>query len=665
MLDLSGVAVVLAELLVLFLPGFGVAVGAGLARWPAVAAAPLIGYGLTTVGGPLTASLGVAWNIATFLVLSLVAGAVLFALRIFSAGRRGERSNEADPTVPVVGRTRLADVAMLAGVLIGFAITAVTVLRGIGSLNAIHQDWDAVFHANAIRFIMDSGNADPSALGPVIDYEAAGFYYPNGFHALTAAIGGVSGGNVPALLNGQILLVGGIAGLGLAVLLRAFGLRLAAIVSAPILLAAFASFPYDTLFRGPVLPFAVGVALLPAYAVVVENALSTRRAPILILSALATCGLIGLQPSTAVTGIVFAIALVAFRWISTPSRIRQDVVIGVSIGGLTAVLAVQSLLQATGATVIDVQDWAAVETAGQAVGDMLLLNHAASFPQYWLVALVAIGALGFRRLRAMWWWLAGSAVFFVLFVASAAYDAPLVEKLTGLWWNDRWRFAAIVVLGMAVLATNGVVVAADTLAGLGRRIPALRALTSRQLVAGTAALVLALFALLSSGFYVDHNADRMASAYQDGPTVTDAERAAMAVLAGMVAPGERVMNDPNDGSPWMYALQDVTPVFGHILNPPTLPGRPIGPQDLLLRFNCLDSDPDVRQIVEDNNIAYVYLGDGFIRAEFEHFAGLDDLSGVDSLQEVWSNEDEDLVIYEVHLAPLAEPSRACSADSSN
>lgn len=659
--DPAGFAVLAVMVAVLFVPGYGVAVAAGAPRWPAVAAAPLVAYGITTVGGPLTAALGISWNLVTFLVLTVLIGLVLFGLRILLARRSGS-SATSDPTVEQSLWSRRSELFMVAGVLLGVLITAVTVLRGIGSLDAVHQDWDAVFHANAVRFIMDTGNADPSALGAVVDYEALSFYYPNSFHALTAAVGGVTGADVPVLINGQILLVGGIAGLGLAVLLRRFGARLVAVVAAPVLLSAFASFPYDTLWRGPVLPFAVGIALVPAFVLLVENSLATRQPGAIVLAALGGCGLLGLQPSTAVTGIVFAVALTLYRWILAPRRIRRELLIGIGVGAATAVLAVQSLLQASGATVIAVQDWPAVESAGQAVGEMLLLNHGAAFPQYWLVALAILGVFGIQRIKALWWWLLSAAVFLGLFVLAAAYEGNLVAQLTGLWWNDRWRFAGIIVLGIAVLAAHGVVVAADALTRLAVRLPAVRGLAPSLRTASAAALVLAVFAVLSSGFYSGTNAARMAASYQGGPTVTESEREAMSVLADLVAAEDMVMNDPNDGSPWMYALDNVRPVFGHILNPLTLPGRPEGPQDLLLRFNCLDSDPAVRQIVEDNQIAYVYLASGFLRPYFERFPGLQDLDEVDSLREVWSEGGQ--VIYEVDVVPMEqERSSACSSSS--
>lgn len=661
MLDLSGFVLFSVEILILLVPGFLIGRVAGLPAWTAAAAAPLLAFGVATLAGPASASLGLRWNALVFLIACAVLAGVLFALRVLLSARLGLGLRPADPTVAPVTRGRLADVIMLGGVIVGGVLTIVTALSGMGSLGAIHQDWDAVFHANAIQFILDTGSADPSALAALNDYESSAFYYPNSFHALTAAVGGITGAGVPELLNSQIALVGGLAGLGIAALLRAFGARVITAAVAPVLLAAFASFPYDTLWRGPVLPFAIGVALIPAHLLLIEAALSLRSVGTIVLAGVGTCGLIGLQPSTAVTGIVFAVALVGYRVILARHRIKGDLLVGVLIGVAALLFGMQSIIQASGVSVIAIQDWPAVETPGQAVGEVLLLNHGASFPQLWLVALIGVGVLTATRIRQMWWWLAGTSIFVVLFVLAAAYEGPLVEQLTGLWWNDRWRFAGIVILGLVVLAAHGFTVATDGLHALARRIGAVRRLSSRTVVAAAAVAVLAAFGLFSSGFYIGYNVDRMSTAYRGGPLVTDDEQVAMDELASLVGPGEYVMNDPNDGSAWMYALVEVTPMFGHIVNPYALGLKGTDQQDLLTTFNCLDSDQHIRDLVESYDIAYVYLGSGFIRQEFERFQGLEDLDEVDSLREVWSDEDNDLVIYEVDLVPETDqPSRACA-----
>ncbi len=175
-----------------------------------------------------------------------------------------------------------------------------------------------------------------------------------------------------------------------------------------------------------------------------------------------------------------------------------------------------------------------------------------------------------------------------------------------------------------------------------------------MLSAACGLVVLILFGVATSGFYLGTNADRMTRGYQDGPLVSDDERAALDELASLVGPDERVMNDPNDGSAWMYALHGVAPMFGHVVGPYAVGDKGVDQQDLLLSFNCLDSDEHIRDLVESYNITYVYLAAGFVRPAFERYPGLEDLDDVTSLREVWADQENDLVIYEIDLAPLIE-----------
>ena len=664
--DPSDLGLLLAHIAVLWVPGLALALAVGMRPWIAAASAPLLTYGIATVAGPFTATVGLRWG-PTTLILAAVLASVLAVTFRFLPRRLRLLSGVDDPTVAPGAPGLGSDLAMAAGVLIGGVVSVAASLAGMGSFATINQDWDAVFHANTVRFILDTGDADPTALAAINDFELGSFFYPNSFHSVAAVTGELTGAGIFQLLNVPIALLGGIAGLGLAVLMRTFGARLAAAAAVPVLLAAFASFPYDVSWRGPLIPFAMGVALLPAFAVLTETTLATRRPASFLLTGLAACGLFGLHPSVAVVGAMFVVALLAARWWGHRQRIRSDLICGGILALLTVVLGIQQILGVLGTRVIDVQDWPAVTTPGRAFGDLLVLNHDSIFPQYWLVVLMLIGALGIGRIRALWWWLAVTAAFVGLFVLAAAYEGPWVAKLTGLWWNDRYRLAAIAVLGFAVLAANGVVVAADRVVALLGKSSRVARLPRRSAVAAASAVILVMFGTLSSGFYLPPNVARMSSAYQDGlpyaagVNVTTADREAMEELARMVEPGQRVMNDPNDGSALMYALVGVQPMFGHITPNPLDKGPDRAA--LVLSFNCLDSDPDVRALVDEYDIGYVFQGGALLRPGMERFPGLLGLDQVDSLERVWSDETDMLGIYRIALQPLAAPSTPCAAQA--
>lgn len=652
----SGAVLLLTNLLLLFGPGLLVTVAAGLPRWTALAAAPLLSYGLVAVTGPLVGALGGRWGPGWLWLAAALAAAIALGLRF---GRRtvgGPVPDEADgsgdggdrPAGAGALRRRFGDLFVLAGIAVGAVVGAGTALQAMGSLDRVNQHWDAIFHANAVRFILDTGNADPSALRALNDYERDSFFYPNSYHAMAAAVGNLTDATVPALLNSQFLLLAGLTGLSLAVLVLRFGGGVALAATVPVLVPAFSAFPNDLLDWGPILSFATALALMPAFIVVVADQLRDRRPAGYLVFALGAVGLLGVHPSVAVTAAVLLVLLLAFRWNRRSALIKPDLIV-LAIGGAAALLlGYRYVLGTLSAGVYAAVDWPVVGRPGAMLGILLTLNEGKDYPQFALVVLMVLGLTALHRLRDLRWLLAGGVLFAALFVLAASYEGRWVAVLTGPWWNDRWRLGAIVALPMMVLAGHGLVrLATWTAAAIGSVIR-----TEQGRTAGLGAALVALlvaFALITDGFYRDDNAERMAVAYEPTRSVSTAEAAGLRVLADLVPAGGRVMNDPYDGSALMYALYDVQPMFGHVIEPETVPD--LGPDQrlLLTRFHCLDTDAAVRDLVERYDIGYVFLGDDFVQSRLRRADGLTRLSQVSALEVVY--DEDDVRIYRVDPAP--------------
>ena len=160
-------------------------------------------------------------------------------------------------------------------------------------------------------------------------------------------------------------------------------------------------------------------------------------------------------------------------------------------------------------------------------------------------------------------------------------------------------------------------------------------------------LVALLVIIATKGLYVSRNSERLAQAFSDGPVVSHTMEAGMQELARRAQAGSLVMNDPFDGSPWMWSLAGAHPVFGHAL---ILPGDavPAGQQRMLLynAFDRLDTDRAVQAAVRDLNIRYVFVSQGqIVGAKPTPIPGLRGLDQVKSLKPVWRNSQT--VIYAV------------------
>jgi hypothetical protein len=69
------------------------------------------------------------------------------------------------------------------------AVGAATFLGGVGRLDAVQQDWDAPYHGNLIRWIVETGNPLPSTLAPLANLpQGVPYFYPDTYHALLALL---------------------------------------------------------------------------------------------------------------------------------------------------------------------------------------------------------------------------------------------------------------------------------------------------------------------------------------------------------------------------------------------------------------------------------------------------------------------------------------------
>ena len=85
------------------------------------------------------------------------------------------------------GIARRPALTVAAGVLLGALLIMWAAYRGIVHWQSIPSTWDAVWHANTVRFILDTGQASSTHMGELRNVEThQPLYYPSVFHALTA-----------------------------------------------------------------------------------------------------------------------------------------------------------------------------------------------------------------------------------------------------------------------------------------------------------------------------------------------------------------------------------------------------------------------------------------------------------------------------------------------
>ncbi len=640
--------VVLLALLVL--PGLLIGAAAGLRGWLLASGAPVLSFGLVGVAGSVLPVLGFTWTPPALASSALVAAGLILAARIVVGRLRPDRTPHVPPNT-----WRVVDhVAVAAAVLVSAAVGVLVTAGGTDAFTAIPQFWDTAFHSNAIRYIADTGQSSPAALAELSDPDGA-FYYPNAFHVVGATLVMITGVGVMGALEFLIAVLPALFALGVAALVRVVSGRPAIAVASALLAASFSGFPYD--LAGVLLPYVMGLALLPAFlaqwADVLEPRISSAQPGVrarAVALGLGAVGLLALHPTTVVAAAILAgFYLLQLWWTRRPAT-SDAVVIGV--GALaTAVLGAPLLLASATAAAGESFDWPVAMPAAEAVGRLLTLAHGHENPQWWLAGVVALGLIGLRRHPELRFLAAGGLVFAVVFVMSASYEGPWVELLSRPWWNDRWRLVSLWVVAVVPLAGAGVVVVRDVALDLLRcsRVPA-TVIDGRGRAIPAALLAVLLLGLVvaSDGLYRARNTERIAAAFTDGPAVSRAEVEAFTRLAAVVPPGARVMNDPYDGSPVMYAIAGVRPVFAQPLHQQLdLAGLTPERRLLFTSFRDLDDDPAVRDLVRQMGITHAVVSEGLVFTAPGTAPGMRGLDQVDSLHLQFATPTT--TVYEVRL----------------
>src|ERR1700722_7824305 len=149
--------------------------------WPvAIAVGPALTYGVVALAIIPLGALGIPWNGWTALAALVAVCVVMTGLQLLLA-----RYRDAEAEARGIGGWPALTVA--AGVLLGVLLIMWAAYRGITHWQSVPSTWDAVWHANEVRYILDTGQASSTHMGELRNVEThQPLYYPSVFHALVA-----------------------------------------------------------------------------------------------------------------------------------------------------------------------------------------------------------------------------------------------------------------------------------------------------------------------------------------------------------------------------------------------------------------------------------------------------------------------------------------------
>lgn len=630
-------------------PGLLLSILLGLRGIAVLGSAPAFSITTITLASLAAPFFGMQWGLAP---IAITAAVLLVAVVIFRVLWHQFRPQPAFPHTPV----RLLTWAAL-GIGVAAIIITVRFMYAFGEPENISQTYDNIFHLNALRFVLDTGNASSLTLGGLnLADPSAGAFYPAGWHALTAAVASITGVSLPVAINLVSILIGAIYWpLSCVFFVRTIvGPRAVAIVGAGVLSAAFGAFPYGLVDFGVIYPYMLGVSILPAALAYGAIATGISKHPEMRISR-ARFALLGVLPGIMLAHPSVAMAFVAFSTVmvirgahlehrrlvareASTRRIR-----------LTIAATLVILLGYAGAwLVVRVSvAWQPEITVAQALGESLT-SATNDLPVAWIVtALVAIGIWIVRNRQAEYWIIFNFALAGILYIAAAAMpQSPFRSLLVGTWYGDSHRLAALLPIVTLPLATLGLVWVYDKVSarGLGR-------LPKPGSKSRTQAIITIIVILVASQGYAVHVAtlnarDRYVVPEFPPKVQTDPPMKEAALLTPdeldvlnhvdeYVPEGAMVAGNPWTGAGLVYAIADRPAMLPHV-------GGFDTPQTDIIGEHLRDADryTSVCDAVKALKVGYALdFGTREVHGEKHDFGGLTELATSTAVEPLYTSGD--------------------------
>ncbi|MEI6251821.1 MAG: DUF6541 family protein [Mycobacteriaceae bacterium] len=612
---------VLIAVLLLTVPGAFVARIGGL-RWPmAVAVAPALTYGVVALAIVPFGAIGIRWNALSAAAVLVAVSGLLYGCRTLLTRSRWLSSARTSG-----GLDRPALIAG-AGVVFGALAIGFAAWRGLPHWQSIPSNWDAVWHANTIRWILDTGQASPTHMGELRNVETkASLYYPSTFHALAAVLAQLTGAApTTAYTLSSLAAAVWLFPLSAAVLTwqllagRTSRWRTAgAAAAAAGLSASFTAVPYVE-FATASMPNMAGYGLaVPAFVLVTSTLAHRDRIPLAVIAVVAVF-------SVHITAGVVLLTFLAAWWLLDallrPVRGRAGDVATlamIAIPSLVVLLAqFRGVLQQ--AEIITGHEFLTYEGRQKGLFDAVTQHtrHLNDFPiQNILIALAGTGflLLVFRRI----WWPAGVWLLLVVSIvySSAPFRGPIgavVRRYSELFYSDPRRLSGVVTLLYTPMAGVGLFWVCLLVVTWAQRLShRLGGHPSRKFwIGATAGLVVAVCFGLAWHYFPRHRF-LMGDKY-DQVIVNDKDLQAIEYLAQLPGARDTVIGDANvDGTAWMYAVAGLHPLWTHY-DYPVQQGPGYNRFVFWAYADDADHDPRVAAAVRALNIKYVLTSGPVVR----------------------------------------------------
>ncbi|WP_427130208.1 DUF6541 family protein [Pseudarthrobacter sp. S9] len=641
---------IIGAAILLIAPGLLVALAVRFRGFDAVALAPALTVGIVVVTSTLTPFVNIRFGLVPVAVVSLlVAAAGMFAVR-YRATRQPAAPRQR--MRPLSGPWTLGGLVPFAAFGVAALLVAASVVRAIGSPQAFSQTYDAVFHLNSVKFALETGQASSLTIGGM----TGGGFYPAGWNAVAVLVASTTGAEVPVAVNITSIVIAAVFWpLGCLLLTRwIVGPRASATVAAAIACASLGAFPLLMMDFGVLYPNLLAISLLPAAIALAASLVglapgSGRRDLATALTLLlGLAGLVVAHPTTFMAWVTWTLPMAGFlAWRSFGASWRNrrtgrgrftKYVLSVS-GYSIAFVALWIVLRPPA----DASFWGPRGTVPQAFGEALVTSPVDLSPA-WLVAPLALFGLWscFKVPKRLAWLGLVFVLFAGLYIVAAGFPkSPTRDFLTGVWYNDSFRVAALLPVIAVVLVAVGIDWVAGALPAARKRYryvdravegPARWSAPARLACRTAGGMVVVLTAIvLGQQGGLKEEVQLTSSHYRleaDSLLVSPDELAVLKRLPHSVPEDAVLIDNPYTGAALSYALGDRKSAQLHILSyvSPEL-------QKIYDALGQVSTDPSVCRAVREEHGFYILdFGSKEVHGENHTAAGLTRLDQNPGLQ---------------------------------
>ncbi|MCT1866900.1 hypothetical protein M3B90_05110 [Dermabacter sp. p3-SID358] len=599
-------------------PGLVLNLSVGSRPLTAFFLSPLTSIGIIAIAAIAAPFVRLAWGPLPVILLTVALSAVALSVRL----ARDRNSLRAGVRLPKVRKenvwyilTSAPSLAVIT-VLGSFALMLRHVKNFLGSPYAFSQKFDAIFHLNEVRWMIETQNGSSLDALSMTSAPWESQFYPSAWHGLTSLTGLTSGvHDVGLLTNSSIIatlcVIWPVSMIALIYVLMPGSILRSSLFPAGVILAGVPAFPFTFVDYGVLYPNLLGYCLLPAmyipfFAFIGQaRRLNLRVVPTLTIGAVGALGTALAHPTAALMVLAGSTVTTMYLTARYAARRKGWRLIAIHAGGSVVLF---------GATIIAwvkirppgkaPETWGPVTDTLGAIGQVIINSPVNGIPQWHILVLLIlaiVGALHTRFYLPLTLW----SLCAFLWVAAASWDFGSARRfLVGVWYSDANRLYAQMGLFLIPAGALGVGYACKWIYRKIRQLGQFRGGLPLVAALGAVALIATTQATPAMDSHID-NIERSYKLAARTNSVNQQELTFMHELPEYVGPHDKIFANPWRGEGLIYAFTGLNVSTHHLLE------HESRTEDYLFKhLDEIDEDPVVCAAINGQDYDYVV-----------HFAG--------------------------------------------